>query len=53
MISFDDINNIPIHIKTKFSLPILPSANCKKIISCKPEWGMTNKKNAAFGKEFI
>ena len=45
MISFDDMNNIPIHIKTKISLPIVSSANCKKIISCKPEWGMMEKKD--------
>tara|TARA_B100000073_G_scaffold5672_1_gene4891 strand:- start:526 stop:1332 length:807 start_codon:yes stop_codon:yes gene_type:complete len=42
MISFEN-NNIPIYIKSKISLPIVPSSECKKIISCKPKWGMVNK----------
>lgn len=43
MISFEN-DNIPIHIKSKISLPIVPSTHCKKIISNKPIWGMTDKK---------
>ena len=45
MISFDDMKNIPNYLKTKISLPIVSSTNCKKIISCKTKFGMTNKKD--------
>ena len=44
MISFEG-NNIHINIKSKISLPVVPETECKKIISCKPKWGMINKKN--------
>lgn len=37
-------NNIPSYIKNKIGLPIGSNNDCKKIISCKPIWGMKNKK---------
>ena len=43
MISFED-NNIPDYIKSKISLPIVPSIVCKKIISCKFKWNMPTHK---------
>ena len=43
MIGVDAMNNIPDYIKSKVSLPIAPNIKCKKIISCKPKWGMVNK----------
>ncbi len=44
MICFDDIDNIPNYIKNRISLPIISNANCNKIISCKPTWGINNSK---------
>ena len=43
MIGVDDKYNIPDYIKSKVSLPITSNIKCKKIISCKPKWGMVNK----------
>jgi hypothetical protein len=44
MISFED-NIILDYIKSKTSLPIVSSIDCQTIISCKPKWGMVDKKD--------
>ena len=43
MISFEDSNNIPLYIKNNINFNIIPNSKSKKVISCKPNWGMTDK----------